>query len=139
MEINKILRCYVDSSWSQDSRDPSLVGWGVFFEDGTKFSGTVLHKGSLLRAGKYEAILTAIAYAIKNGAKKLVIFYDDQLPEEQSSSQQKTGSPANTYYELAFTEKLSNYNVELRFVKVKADMNRADALAASAIGIKPVR
>jgi ribonuclease HI len=136
--IKKVLRCYVDGSWSPNAKDPNLAGWGVLFDDGTKLYGTISHKGTRQIAGECEAVLMAIAYAIKSEAQKLVVFYDYQGLEEWATESWKAKNPVTIRYQEAFTERLPKYGLELRFVKVEAGKNKADILATSVIGIKSV-
>jgi ribonuclease HI len=138
MEMNKTLRCYVDGSWSPKSVDPNLAGWGVVFETGATISGTIPHKGTRQVAGECEAVLMAVAFAIKSGAQKLVVFYDYQGLEEWATGSWKAKNPVTSRYRKAFTERLPKYDLEVRFVKVNPEKNRADKVATAAIGIKSV-
>jgi ribonuclease HI len=134
----RVLRCYVDGSWSPKSINPNLAGWGIVFEDGATISGTVPHRGMRQIAGECEAVLMAIAHAIKNGAGKLVIFYDYQGLREWAMGSWKARTPVTIRYRKAFTERLPKYDLEVRFVKVNPEKNRADKVATAAIGIKSV-
>lgn len=145
----KTLRCYVDGSWSPKGNDPEYSGWGVLFEDGTALSGTVLHEGTRQIAGECEAVLEACEYALGNHADRLVIFYDYQGLPEWANGSWKAKTEITKRYQIMFTRLQGSVgfsrqvgdsieSMEVRFIKVYASANKADALATAAIGIKSV-
>lgn len=132
----KTLRCYVDGSWSPKGNDPECSGWGVLFEDGTKLSGTVPHEGTRQIAGECEAVIEALGHASECSATQIVIFYDYQGLPEWATGTWKAKNEITKHYQKVV--QISMQAITVKFVKVDASANKADALATAAIGINSV-
>lgn len=135
-KLKNTVRCYVDGSYSPKSMDETLAGWGVLFENGHKLFGGVQHKGTRQIAGECWAVVEAIHYAIEQEATTLVVFYDYQGLPEWANGTWKAKNEITKQYQQSI--EIAKRHMEIRFVKVDAAANKADALATAAIGIQSV-
>lgn len=127
----------MDGSYSPKSNDESLAGWGVLFEHGDSYSGTIEHKGTRQIAGECEAVLEAVRTILdERDGEKLIIFYDYQGLPEWANGTWKAKNEITKKYQEEVQEAMKY--VEIKFIKIDAAANKADALATAAIGIQSV-
>jgi ribonuclease HI len=133
----KTMRCYVDGSYSPKSVDETLAGWGVVFEHGDSYSGSVEHKGTRQIAGECMATLEAVRTILEErDGEKLIIFYDYQGLPEWANGTWKAKNEITKQYQEEIQEAMKH--IDIKFVKVDPAVNKADALATEAIGIQSV-
>lgn len=143
----KTIKCYADGSYSSKGPFPDKSGWGVLFEDGQSFSGQVDWLGMNQIHGEVHAVLHACRVAMNMEVEMLRIFYDYVGLEMWAAQQWKTKNETTSAYQKMFRvingkilygHENDDHLMEVRFIKVPADQNKADALATKAIGINSV-
>jgi ribonuclease HI len=143
----KTIKCYVDGSYSPKSNFPDCAGWGVLFEDGEQKSGTTPHLGMNQVAGELEAVYQALRIAIRKEVHLVRIFFDYEGVHKWATKQWKAKNFTTKKYQDMFTivgdtiiygHENDDHKVEVRFIKVDASQNRADALATASLGIRSV-
>ncbi|MBR5721591.1 MAG: ribonuclease H family protein [Clostridia bacterium] len=138
-----ILTAFVDGSFDSES---GMYGFGcvIINPDGTvteKNGAGINEEARAARnvAGELLGTMTAAAYAIKNGFKKLRVYHDYTGIAKWYNGEWKAESFAAREY-IGFMNKTRSH-VEIEFVKVDAHTGvyfneRADMLAKEALGLK---
>ena len=138
-----ILTAFIDGSFDSES---GMYGFGcvLIAPDGkvTEKNGAGIKEEARSArnvAGELLATMTAAAYAVKNGYRKLRVYHDYNGIAKWYNGQWKAASFAAREY-IEFMKKTKPY-VEIEFVKVDAHTGvffneRADKLAKEALGLE---
>ncbi|WP_197224798.1 ribonuclease HI [Lysinibacillus sphaericus] len=141
-----ILLCTMDGSYSGTLENYSY-GLVITYNDDIVHYSMGVGNNEEMRAqrqigGELLGAMKAIAYAINNGHKKIVIFFDYIGVANHATGFWKLDTNNSKVYHNWVQEKCSKYGLEIIFCKVDAhtgdDFNEiADGLAKLALGIKP--
>lgn len=130
--MTKQIRGYVDGSHS--TNNPDIAGWGVHIEDGRCIGGQIPDDGYRQVAGEIRAAKELISLAEKEGYSKVVIFYDYRGLEEWANGSWKAKNSMTQEY-VQFVQ-AKRESMEIKFVHVSPEQNRADAIAREYTGAK---
>jgi ribonuclease HI len=135
----KVCKAYVDGSFTP--KVPGKSGWGCVFRDdeGEIYESQGVIDDEQLRqiAGEVQGAIVAIESALSYGAEKLTIFHDYIGLAHWAKDEWKANKPLTQRYKV-FCQKAKATGLQLNFIKVKPEDNRADTLATGALGIKSV-
>ena len=123
MAVDKdTVEAYVDGSYhkasSRYSFGVALIKNGEVISTLQRVGDNPKYQGSWQIAGEVFGTLHAIHWAIKNGYKKIIVYYDYMGIEKWALGQWKTNKPVSQDY--AETYKKLAPKIEVQFVKVKA-------------------
>lgn len=136
-------KAYTDGGYRKEI-NPDKCSWAVVVGDGQIFSGLIDSQGMNQVPGEIHAVRTALRYGMQLELDLMRIFYDYTGVEMWARKQWKANNPVTKAYQDLFREidgKLmyghenDDHLMEVRFIKVRPEDNKADPICSAALGV----